>query len=51
MTTLADELKQCLSEMHAASDNMKKLMDTPGIDWPELEEVQTFNDTEDDANR
>lgn len=51
MTTLADEMRQCLSEMQAASDKMKKLLDTPGIDWPELEEVQTYNDTEDDANR
>ena len=37
MTTFADEMRQCLSEMQAASDKMKKLLDTPGIVWPKVE--------------
>ncbi len=41
MTTFADEMRQCLSEMQVASDKMKKLMDTPGIVWPELENNST----------
>jgi hypothetical protein len=43
MTTIADELKQCLPEMQTASDKMKKLLDTPGIVWPEVEELKTID--------
>lgn len=43
MTTLADEMRQCLSEMQAASDKMKKLLDTPGVVWPETSKGAVLN--------
>lgn len=39
MKTLKDELRECLSEMQETAKKFEKLMNTPGIEWPVLEDL------------
>lgn len=52
--SLEEILTECRGEMQKSIDVIDKLIaesKAQGIEWPELEEIPTYNDTEDDANR